>query len=270
MKKLLCALLALAMLCACAAAETADVTGTWYLSEIKLGEERINPAAMNLELAFTLNENGAFVDGYDWAVIRSMAGMEEANPGEEPLEGAWEMRGARVIVTIEDSAMACALEDGGLVFDDSAPGEASVSSSSPENNIRLTFRRERPEADVFDPGTALSDVTLADFDGTWNATLVQLGGIKLTPAEIGMEITIELSGGEGRFLQKYAATAAPIEFSVVGELTADGALILSDADGNAQSALYRLYDSGVMACLEEGEGGLSGAIYFVRAEGAEE
>ena len=62
MKKLLCALLALAMLCACAAAETVDVTGTWYLSEIKLGEERINPAAMNLELAFTLNENGAFVD----------------------------------------------------------------------------------------------------------------------------------------------------------------------------------------------------------------
>ena len=266
MKKLLCALVALAMLCACAAAETVDVTGTWYLSEIKLGEERINPAAMNLELAFTLDENGAFVDGYDWAVIRSMAGMEEANPGEEPLEGAWEMRGDSVIVTIEDSAMAFATVDGGLVFDSAA----SDDGSAPEINIRLSFRRERPEANVFDPGTALSDVTLADFDGTWNATLVQLGGIKLTPAEIGMEITIELSGGEGRFLQKYAATAAPIEFSVVGELTADGALILSDADGNAQSALYRLYDSGVMACLEEGEGGLSGAIYFERAEGAEE
>ena len=267
MKKLLCALLALAMLCACAMAETVDVTGTWYLNEIKLGEERINPAAMNLELAFTLNENGAFVDGYDWAVIQSMAGMEEANHGEEPLEGAWEMRGDSVIVTIEDSAMAFATVDGGLVFDSSALDDVSY----PEINIRLTFRRERPEADVFDPGTALTDVTMADFDGTWNATLVQLGGIKLTPAEIGMEITIELSGGEGRFLQKYAASAETIEFSVVGELTADGALILSDADGNAQSALYRLYDSGVMACLEEGEGGLSGAIYFVRAEaGAEE
>ena len=267
MKKLLCALLALAMLCACAAAETVDATGTWYLNEIKLGEERINPAAMNLELAFTLDENGAFVDGYDWAVIQSMAGMEEANPGEEPLEGAWEMRGDSVIVTIEDSAMAFATVDGGLVFDSSALDDVSY----PEINIRLTFRRERPEADVFDPGTALTDVTMADFDGTWNATLVQLGGIKLTPAEIGMEITIELSGGEGRFLQKYAASAETIEFSVVGELTADGALILSDADGNAQSALYRLYDSGVMACLEEGEGGLSGAIYFVRAEaGAEE
>ena len=35
MKKLLCALVALAMLCACAVAETVDVTGTWYLSEIK-------------------------------------------------------------------------------------------------------------------------------------------------------------------------------------------------------------------------------------------
>ena len=34
MKKLLCALLALAMLCACAAAETVDVTGTWYLAEV--------------------------------------------------------------------------------------------------------------------------------------------------------------------------------------------------------------------------------------------
>ena len=71
MKKLLCALLALAMLCACAAAEEADVTGTWYLNEIKLGEERINPAAMNLELAFTLNENGAFIDGDD---LRPLSG----------------------------------------------------------------------------------------------------------------------------------------------------------------------------------------------------
>ena len=267
MKKLLCALLALAMLCACAVAETVDVTGTWYLNEIKLGEECINPAAMNLEIAFTLNENGAFVDGYDWAVIRSMAGMEEANPGEEPFEGAWEMRGDSVIVTIEDSAMAFATVDGGLVFDSAA----SDDGSSPEINIRLTFRRERPEADVFDPGTALTDVTLADFDGTWNDTLTRIGGMEFTPAEIGMEITIELSGGEGRFLQKYAAYAETIEFSVVGELTADGALILSDEDGNAQSALYRLYDSGVMACLEEGEGGLSGAIYFERAEaGAEE
>ena len=191
----------------------------------------------------------------------------EANPGEEPLEGAWEMRGDSVIVTIEDSAMAFVLEGGSLVFDSSALDDGS----SPEINIRLTFRRERPEAGVFDPGTALTDVTLADFDGTWNDTLTRIGGRELTPAEIGMEITIKLSGGEGRFLQKYAASAETIEFSVVGELTADGALILSGADGNAQSALYRLYDSGVMACLEEGEGGLSGAIYFERAEaGAEE
>mgnify|MGYP004551724843 CR=1 FL=1 len=181
MKKLLCALVALAMLCACAAAEEADVTGTWYLSEIKLGEERINPAAMNLELAFTLNENGAFVDGYDWAVIQSMAGMEEANHGEEPLEGAWEMRGDSVIVTIEDSAMAFATVDGGLVFDSSALDDVSY----PEINIRLTFRRERPEADVFDPGTALSDVTLADFDGTWRAAIVNMGGVEVPASATG-------------------------------------------------------------------------------------
>ena len=43
MKKLLCTLVALAMLCACAAAEEADVTGTWYLSEIKLGESASIP-----------------------------------------------------------------------------------------------------------------------------------------------------------------------------------------------------------------------------------
>ena len=262
MKKLLCALLALAMLCACAVAETVDVTGTWYLNEIKLSEECINPAAMNLELAFTLDENGAFVDGYDWAVIQSMAGMEAANPGEEPLEGAWEMRGDSVIVTIEDSAMAFATVDGGLVFDSAA----SDDGSSPEINIRLTFRREKPEVALFDPGTALTDVTLADFDGTWNATLVQIGSMEFTPSESGMEMTIELSGGEGRYLQKLEAFATPIEFSAVGELTAGGALILSDEDGNAQSALYRLYDSGVMACLEENEGGLPGAIYFERAQ----
>ena len=244
MKKLLCALLAIVLLCACAAAETADVTGTWYLNEIQTSVMTLNPAMLGMELVLTLNPDGT-------AVTTSTASAEQT--------GAWEMDGETVNVTIAGNPQALSLDENGNLVGVEA-----------ETGTTMVYGREKAEVVYFDPGTALTDVTLADFDGTWNATLVQLGGIKLTPAEIGMEITIELSGGEGRFLQKYAASAETIEFSVVGELTADGALILSDADGNAQSALYRLYDSGVMACLEEGEGGLSGAIYFERAEGAEE
>ena len=244
MKKLLCALLAIVLLCACAAAETADVTGTWYLNEIQTSVMTLNPAMLGMELVLTLNPDGT-------AVTTSTASAEQT--------GAWEMDGETVNVTIAGNPQALSLDENGNLVGVEA-----------ETGTTMVYGREKAEVVYFDPGTALTDVTLADFDGTWNATLVQLGGIKLTPAEIGMEITIELSGGEGRFLQKYAAYAETIEFSVVGELTADGALILSDADGNAQSALYRLYDSGVMACLEEGEGGLSGAIYFVRAAGAEE
>ena len=263
MKKLLCALLALAMLCACAAAEEADVTGTWYLSEIKLGEERINPAAMNLELAFTLNENGAFVDGYDWAVIRSMAGMEEANPGEEPLEGAWKMRGDSVIVTIEDSAMKFAPVDGSLVFDSAASDDVS----SPEINIRLTFRRERPEADVFNPGTALTDVTLADFDGTWNATVVNFAGMEVTVGEMLLEITVELSGGSGTITDSSYGIDEPITYAVTGELV-DGVLTVTKVEPETDEAsimTFTLCDSGVMVYSSD-----SLLIYFERAEGAEE
>ena len=263
MKKLLCALVALAMLCACAVAETVDVTGTWYLNEIKLGEERINPAAMNLELAFTLDENGAFVDGYDWAVIQSMAGMEAANPGEEPLEGAWEMRGDSVIVTIEDSAMKFAPVDGSLVFDSSALDDVS----SPEINIRLTFRRERPEADVFDPGTALTDVTLADFDGTWNAAIINMGGWEVTAEELSLEMTVELSGGSGTITDSSAVLRKPQIYAVTGEL-ADGVLTITEADSDADTPAgmaLQLYDSGVMVYAE----GDMGVIYFERAETAE-
>lgn len=245
MKKLLCALLAIVLLCACAAAETADVTGTWYLNEIQTSVMTLNPAMLGMELVLTLNPDGT-------AVTTSTASAEQT--------GAWEMDGETVNVTIAGNPQALSLDENGNLVGVEA-----------ETGTTMVYGREKAEVVYFDPGTALTDVTLADFDGTWNDTLTRIGGMEFTPAEIGMEITIELSGGEGRFLQKYAASAETIEFSVVGELTADGALILSDADGSAQSALYRLYDSGVMACLEEGEGGLSGAIYFVRAEaGAEE
>ena len=245
MKKLLCALLAIVLLCACAAAETADVTGNWYLNEIQTSVMTLNPAMLGMELVLTLNPDGT-------AVTTSTASAEQT--------GSWEMDGETVNVTIAGNPQALSLDENGNLVGVEA-----------ETGTTMVYGREKAEVVYFDPGTALTDVTTADFDGTWRAAIVNMGGVEVPASATGAEITIELSGGEGRFLLKYAASAETIEFSVVGELTADGALILSDADGNAQSALYWLYDSGVMACLEEGEGGLSGAIYFVRAEaGAEE
>ncbi len=242
MKKLLCALLALAMLCACAAAETVDVTGTWYLNELLIGEAHVNAItfAGKDALILTLNGNGtATVDGYIWAFIEASAGIKEANLNGEAIEGTWEMRGDWVVITIKDSAIKLALTDGSLVFCGFASGEAPT-----ETYVRLLFRREAPEETLFDPGTPLTDVTLEDFDGTWFAFIIRIDDLERPSTALFQEMVVELSGGEGRFLEKISSDEQ-YEDPVVGELV-DGELLLSFASDGQPLMMNRLYDSGVM------------------------
>ena len=241
MKKLLCALLAIVLLCACAAAETADVTGTWYLNEIQTSVMTLNPAMLGMELVLTLNPDGT-------AVTTSTASAEQT--------GVWEMDGETVNVTIAGNPQALSLDENGNLVGVEA-----------ETGTTMVYGREKTEAVYFDPGTALTDVTTADFDGTWRAAIVNMGGVEVPAFATGAEITIELSGGNGTVTELASGADEPRTYAVNGEL-ADGVLTITEADSDADTPAgmaLQLYDSGVMVYAE----GDMGVIYFERAETAE-
>lgn len=240
MKKLLCALLALAMLCACAAAETVDVTGTWYLAEALFGDDSFNPADGNFVVILTFQTDGTV------AVSVQEVLLNDVDEAWNAL-AQWSMDGDSGIVAFENYTIGFALVDGNLVFEDYGFDESPDDGSEPEADIRIFFSREKPKLAYFDLGAPRTDVTLEDFDGSWNATAVKYGPI-MSPIESYEEApTLELSGGKGTaWLQLDMTEAVP----VTGEMV-DGTLILTEAVPDADetsSMVLILYDSGSMTC----------------------
>lgn len=237
MKKLLCMLLALAMLCAFAVAETADVTGMWYLNEVQTQAMSLNPAMLGMEMTISLSEDGT-------AAVTSTGSSDDA------AEGTWEMSGDTVTVTVEGAPLEMKLDESG-----------NLVAIEAETGTTLVFGREKQEPEYYDPGTERTDVTLADFDGTWTATVMRMGDMELAVADMGAEMLIELSGGNGTVTEVSAGADEPRVYEVTGELT-DGALTLTqtETEDSPAAMTLKLYDSGVLV-YSEGE---LGVIYFER------
>ena len=131
------------------------------------------------------------------------------------------------------------------------------------------YSREKPVLNYFDPGAPLTDVTLEDFDGTWNAAIINMGGWEVTAEELSLEMTVELSGGSGTITDSSAVLRKPQIAEVIDEL-GGVELTVTEAETETDEAsvmTFTLCDSGVMVCSEDD----LYTIYFERAEaGAEE
>ena len=261
MKKLLCALLALAMLCACAVAETVDVTGTWYLAESYAEELDLDFTQMGLKTTLTLQPDGTVDRDWQWEfmdrVWEDEFGPDETTEEEPPVELRWKMEGDKVILLHENKeTRVMTLVDGNLVETWEELGTTDV------------YTREKPVLNYFDPGVPLTDAALEDFDGTWNAAIVNFAGVELTAEEFSLEMTVELSGGSGTITDSSADLRKPQIYTVTGEL-ADGVLTVTEevAETDTPAVItLTLCGSGVMVYFDG-----SNTIYFERAEaGAEE
>lgn len=243
MKKMMAMLLMLALLVCGAAAEAADVTGTWYLNEVRMDGVTLNPSGLGMEMTMELKEGGA-------ATISTAAGEEIVT-----MEGEWTQDGATVTVSVEGDPMAMVLDEAGnLVADE------------PETGVTMVYGRELKTFEAFDPGPVKADVTVSDFDGTWTATLVEMYGQQLSPAAMGVSIVIELKDGVGSVTQ-FAEDGSSTTYDVTGEL-ADGILTITNTaeDGASSSMPLTLYESGMMSYTEIP----MGVIYFEQAVEAAE
>ena len=231
MKKLLSVLLVLAMLLgACALAETVDLTGEWYLTELAMGDTSVDPSALGMNITITLNGDGT-------AVLVSTYGDEE-----ETQEGTWAQTEAGVEVVTGENPTALLLEDGKLKL---YMGEEGA----------MIFGREKTEAPALPAAVAAESEDA--FLGTWKITSVSMMGL-VVPAEVAeINVTMTVEAGKVTLLSGEEPQEIPTTF-------ADGVLTASEPDmGEIKLSLCE--DGTVSLEVSMGEAGQM-IMYFTRAE----
>ena len=237
MKKLISIFLtAVLMLCApClgAMAEADEVSGAWYLNAIESGGVSMNPASIGLEMTLTLHADGS-------AVV-SMTSEEDG-------AGSWVREGDKITAQIDGEPMEFTLAGNMLIAGDE------------DGDTKMTFGREKEIAEAFQPAPAMANPELADFDGTWIATMIDAMGVQLPIAVTGMEMTLIIEGGVVSVTQ--TAGGDEVLTGAEGTLQGGALTVSSDplTDGEALSFALTLHEDGTMSYA----GDDTGTIYFER------
>ena len=240
MKKIFAMLLVLAMLLgAMAMAEAADVTGNWYLNELIVEGQKVNPVDLGMDMSLYLEEDGTA------NVLRQ---VEKGSSSYNMSAGNWTAEGSAITVTVEGDSLDFTLEDGKLTAID---GE-----------MTMVFGQGETYTEYFVP-TEPVEAAEEDFAGTWNAVKLGVEGQYYDAAYMDVEVTAAFEGTtltlDGNV---FSNTVVPMDY-------ADGALSGSDADEEFGMATFqaRMLEDGMLELnVTRGTGAF--ALYFVRAEAA--
>ena len=235
MKKFAALLLALCLCFSLALAESADLTGTWYLTEVISGEMSFNPSSIGLDMTITLNADGT--------AACDVVGQSTA--------GAWSADGSTVTVTIEDDPMVFTLVDGTLV-------------AAADETTTMVFGREPVEAVTIELGEARTDVALEDFNGVWTATVMDMLGMQFSVADMGLSMVITITDGVATIVEGEGEEATSVTCAGVLE---NGVLTITPED-ETEGLPLTLHESGLLAYTFESDGMATG-IYFERTVEAE-
>lgn len=231
MKKLVALLLALMLCLGVALAETADVAGVWYFNEMSDGEMTINPATLGMEMTMTLNEDGT-------AAANDSMG--------EVTEGTWAVDGENVVITFDGDPMTFALVDGNLVGN--------------QDETTMTFGKEKAEVETFVLGEAKTDAVMADYNGTWNATLVDMLGMQLPVAEMGMMMQITVADGKVSVMESEGEEPTAAE----GTATVENGVLSIMIEGETVATPLQLHEGDVLAMVVDMGEGMTMSMYFER------
>ena len=226
MKKIAAILLALLVCLGVALAEETDFTGTWYATEIVMGEMNISVASLGMDMSLTLQADGTGVSA----------------SGGESAECTWVMENGSAVVTSDGESMAFTLVDGKLVTE--------------QEGAYLYFEREKAEVETYVPAEAKADAAMADYNGVWDAVIAEMLGMQMSVEAMGMSMQVVVNDGAVMLVEGVGEEATYAETTAVVE---DGALVLQGEDGNV--ALQLLQD-GVMVMSQDMGEGLVVSIYF--------
>lgn len=230
MKKLVALLLALMLCLGTALAEDADIIGTWYLNKVASNGMSFDPATLGLDITMTLDED------------------EKATTvsGEETMVSYWRKNGDEYITPLNDGLLVFALQDGNLV------GEM--------DGVQMIFGREKAEVATFVLGEAKTDATMADYNGTWNATLVDMLGMQLPVAEMGMMMQITVADGKVSVMESEGEEPTTAE----GTATVENGVLSIMIEGDTVATPLQLHEGDVLAMVVDMGEGMTMSMYFER------
>lgn len=232
MKKLAALLLALLLCLGVAVAETANLTGVWYLNEMADDEMTLHPGTMGLDMTLTLNA--------DSTASMNVVGKTDV--------GTWLVNDLDVVVTIQGDPQTFTYVDGNLV--------------AVMDGTTMTFGREKVEMPSVELGEAKTDATMADYNGKWNATMVDFLGMQMPVADMGfaMEITI----ADGKAIMK-EGTADGSEMADEGTATVEGGMVTITVPDSNEVISMQLYEGDMLVWIAEVAEGINMTTYFEKA-----
>lgn len=217
---LMCLVMVCCGVCAQAEATAPDLTGVWTLDSIVAGEMTISPSMMGLTMTLTVNADGTIV--------------LDSNGEQE--QSTWTQDGDKLIVDGD----AFTYVDGKLTAEEPSMGAV------------MYFVRGDAAAPVL-----LTDVTLADFNGAWNAVSVEIMGMEMPMAMIGSSIAVEINDTQAKATFSETAEDGTVEsFGAAGTCgLANGVLtvvIPDEVEDFTMQLQLRSDDKMVFAVEEEG------------------
>ena len=209
-----------------------DVVGTWYANSLTIdGLNVFHPGAIMMEMSMEFKEGGK------GEVTTS---SEESEPDVDEFE--WKIDGDNIVITSDDEVMEGVYSDGNISID--------------MDGMTVALGQEKEEYVPYEPGKALEDVKLEDFDGEWNSTLMSAFGMQEpTGTLFDMKLDITISGGKATLVTTEGGTETTIELE--GELD-QNALILNattEKEVEEDSEDYSLFSTDTMRfyLLEDGK-----------------
>lgn len=181
-----------------------DVIGTWYANSLTMdGLSVFHPGAIMMEMTLEINEGGKG---------KVTTSSEESEPDVNDFE--WKIDGDNIVITSDDEVLEGVYSDGNLSID--------------LDGMTMTLGQEKEEYVPYEPGKAVEDTKIEDFDGDWNSTLMSAFGMQVpTGTLFDMQMNLSISGGKATLVTIEDGTETTAELE--GELD-QNALVLKSAE----------------------------------------
>lgn len=181
-----------------------DVIGTWYANSLTMdGLSVFHPGAIMMEMTLEINECGKG---------KVTTSSEESEPDVNDFE--WKIDGDNIVITSDDEVLEGVYSDGNLSID--------------LDGMTMTLGQEKEEYVPYEPGKAVEDTKIEDFDGDWNSTLMSAFGMQVpTGTLFDMQMNLSISGGKATLVTIEDGTETTAELE--GELD-QNALVLKSTE----------------------------------------
>lgn len=181
-----------------------DVIGTWYANSLTMdGLSVFHPGAIMMEMTLEINEGGKG---------KVTTSSEESEPDVNDFE--WKIVGDNIVITSDDEVLEGVYSDGNLSID--------------LDGMTMTLGQEKEEYVPYEPGKAVEDTKIEDFDGDWNSTLMSAFGMQVpTGTLFDMQMNLSISGGKATLVTIEDGTETTAELE--GELD-QNALVLKSTE----------------------------------------